>query len=110
MFPIEKYKFYRAGQRIIATSTYAGKTVRGVAICDDEDEFDVEKGKQLAAARCALKIAQKRNTRACQKYGEALDQRVKAIRHCNDMKQYFMDSESAFIQAEVDLKNLLKTM
>lgn len=29
MYPIEKYKFYTNGSRVIAVSTYAGKTVRG---------------------------------------------------------------------------------
>ena len=27
MYPIEKYKFYTNGSRVIAVSTYAGKTV-----------------------------------------------------------------------------------
>ena len=45
MYPIEKYRYYTNGRRVIAVSTYAGKTVRGVATCDPGDEFSMEKGK-----------------------------------------------------------------
>ena len=34
MYPTEKYRYYTNGRRVIAVSTYAGKTVRGVATCD----------------------------------------------------------------------------
>lgn len=71
MYPIEKYKFYTNGSRVIAVSTYAGRTVRGVAVCHDGDEFSLEKGKELAALRCAEKIARKRLNRAERKVDEA---------------------------------------
>ena len=32
-FPLEKYRYYVDGNRVIAVSTYCGKTVRGVAVC-----------------------------------------------------------------------------
>ena len=62
MFPLKKYKYIvlEKDRKVIALSTYDGKTVRGVAVCSDADEFDVQKGKELAAARCALKIAHRR--------------------------------------------------
>ena len=47
-------------KKVIAISTYAGKPVRGVAICSVHDEFDLEKGKKLAAARCNAKVAKLR--------------------------------------------------
>lgn len=47
MYPTEKYRYYTNGRRVIAVSTYAGKTVRGVATCDPSDEFSMEKGKEL---------------------------------------------------------------
>ena len=71
MFPLEKYRYYFAGNKIIATSTYAGQTVRGVALCAPEDEFNEAKGKELAAARCNEKVAQKRYNRAMNKSIEA---------------------------------------
>ena len=45
MYPFEKYRYYTAGNKIIAVSTYAGKTVRGIAKCAEGDTFDIEKGK-----------------------------------------------------------------
>ena len=41
MYPIEKYKFYTNGSRVIAVSSYAGKTVRGVAVCHAGDTFSL---------------------------------------------------------------------
>ncbi len=45
---------------VLAMSTYAGKKVKGKAICSPDDTFDEEKGKQLAKLRCAIKIDKKR--------------------------------------------------
>lgn len=61
-FPIERYKFHIDEQNkvIVATSTFAKKTYRGVARCSQEDKFDIEFGKRLAATRCGLKIARAR--------------------------------------------------
>ena len=56
-YPIDKYRFYDAGNKIIAVSTYAGKQVRGVAICHPDDKFDIETGKKIAAARCNFRIS-----------------------------------------------------
>ena len=36
-FDENKYKYYTAGNKVIAVSTYAGKTVKGVAKCDPKD-------------------------------------------------------------------------
>lgn len=47
MYPIEKYRYYTNGRRVIAVSTYAGKTVRGVATCDPGDEFSMERVRHL---------------------------------------------------------------
>lgn len=69
MYPIEKYKFTTYDQEnsdgtvskvVVAISTYGGKTVRGKAKCHSTDEFDLETGKRLAAARCDFKVCYKR--------------------------------------------------
>ena len=58
-----RYKYYTNNKDVVvAVSSYAGKTVRGVAKCDPRDTFDIEKGKELAAARCNEKIAYKSKT------------------------------------------------
>lgn len=92
MYPIEKYKFYTNGSRVIAVSTYAGKTVRGIANCHDGDEFSLEKGKQLAALRCAEKIARKRLNRADRKFDEAYWAHVNAKAYFVKMCDYRDDA------------------
>ena len=110
MFPIEKYKFYQAGKKIIAVSTYAGRTVRGVAVCDDADTFDLEKGKALAAARCGLKIAHKRRARAEKKYNEAYNAVMEAETRLDKMADYCNDATMAVEEVEAAIQNLLDTM
>lgn len=99
MYPIEKYKFYTNGSRVIAVSTYAGKTVRGVAVCHAGDTFSLEKGKKLAALRCAEKIAKKRVAlakkrvaRANRKVYEAYWAYVDAETYLNKMVDYKDDA------------------
>lgn len=92
MYPIEKYRFYTNGSRVIAVSTYAGRTVRGVAVCHDGDEFSLEKGKELAALRCAEKIARKRLNRAERKVNEAYWTYVNAEAYLDKMCSYKGDA------------------
>ena len=110
MYPIEKYRYYTNGQRVIAVSTYAGKTVRGVAACNPNDTFSMEKGKALAAARCALKIANKRLNRAIRKENEANDAFYQAQRHLDKMTTYASDAWDAKYDAEDYLAEVLADM
>ena len=110
MYPIEKYRFYTNGSRVIAVSTYAGRTVRGVATCHDGDEFSLEKGKKLAALRCAEKIAKKRVARANRKVDEVYWAYVDAEAYLNKMVDYKDDALyelNEVITAKNDLLNNL---
>lgn len=52
-----KYKiFTNSANDVIAVSTYAGKTVKGIAKCDPRDTFDIDKGVEIAEARCARRL------------------------------------------------------
>lgn len=99
-YSLDKYKYYFMKPKneidayhVIAVSSYAGKTVRGVAKCDPKDKFDLEKGKELAAARCQAKVSTKRLARAKKKLAEATEALEKAQKFYNDMTTYFNDSE-----------------
>ena len=112
-YSLDKYKFYQfkndnGGMTIVAASTYAGKTVKGYAKCDPRDEFDIEKGKKLAAARCNLKIAEKRKMRAGNKYIEASIEADQATEYFDRMKQYFMDADDQVDEARTELNELMK--
>jgi len=58
---VPKYRYYTNGKNVVvAVASYMGRSFRGVAKCSEQDEFDLETGKKLAAARCAMKIAKER--------------------------------------------------
>jgi len=86
------YKYIVTGNKVIALSTYAGKTVKGIAKCAPGDEFDVEKGKDLATARCANKIAHKRLNRAFKKLGLAKEELQAAEDFYQRMTDYWTNA------------------
>ena len=99
------YKFYQYNRqradgssnvRIVAVSSFAGKPVKGYADLHPMDEFDIEYGRALAAARCAEKIAAKRCKRAYNKVDEATAQVNAAMAHLQKMMQYEADAEAAY--------------
>ena len=99
------YKFYQYNRqradgtsnvRIVAVSSFAGKPVKGYADLHPVDEFDINYGKELAAARCAEKIAAKRCKRAYNKVDEATAQVNAAMAHLQKMMQYEADAEAAY--------------
>ena len=109
-YPIEKYRFYTAPNKVVAVSTYEGKTVRGVAKCDPKDTFDMEKGRELAAARCNQKVAIKRRTRADRELKKAVAAYVKAQKHMDKMNDYYEDSRVAVKNANTRVNKLLADM
>jgi hypothetical protein len=101
------YKDKTGADVVIALSTYEGKTVKGVARCHPTDEFDLEKGKAIAAARCNEAVSIKRAKRAARKVDEARMQVADAVRHLNNMQLYLADAETALSQAVLDKTTLL---
>ena len=110
-YSLDKYKFYqfkndKGGLTVSAVSSYAGRTVKGYAKCDPRDDFDVEQGKELAAARCNVKIANKRVARASRKYLEAAQAVTEATAYFEKMKQYYMDAVDQADEAGAELQNI----
>ena len=110
------YKFYQYNRqradgstnvRIVAVSSFAGKPVNGYADLHPVDEFDIEYGQALAAARCAEKIAAKRCKRAYSKVDEARDMVNAAMAHLQKMMQYEADAEANYNLASYDLTEIL---
>lgn len=99
MYPLEKYKYYQAGNKVIAVSSFAGRTVRGVAKCNPNDTFDLEKGKKLAALRCNEKVARRRFARACHKEEDALRAYITAEHHYDAMIWYEEDAYQDMVEA-----------
>ena len=110
-YSLDKYKFVNHSNReVIAISTYAGKTVRGVAKLTPGDTFDETTGKELAAARCNEKIARKRLARAAKKIKEAERAYQKEIAWYNRMVDYYNDSAQAVKDAQNEVARLEATM
>ena len=114
MFPIDKYKFFydnaETPKVVYAVSSFAGHSIRGIAKCDSRDTFSHEKGRELAAARCEVKVAKKRLTRALAKYNEALEQQKKTERYVEQMGAYLTDSRRELEAAEMATEALLEQL
>lgn len=109
-FKFHTYKSITGTPVVIAVSTYAGKTVKGRAKCDPRDGYDLEKGKELAAARCAEKVASKRAKRAGRKLSDALNKYMEAKCYLDKMSQYAIDSEKAYEDAKEYTASILANM
>ena len=101
-YPIEKYRFVVTDDKVVALSTYAGRTVRGIAKCSPDDEFDEDYGKRLAAARCNTKVCEKRVLRAIDKIEEAEVLFNEAKEYLKDMKEYYTDSYNEYMDAMIE--------
>ena len=98
-----KYKYVITDKRVIAISSFAGRTVRGIAKCHPNDPFDVEYGKKLAAARCNAKIAEKRWKRARDKYNALFDCMNELVELMSDARDYLANSHKAMKEARAQL-------
>lgn len=94
-YSLNKYKYAQTGNKVIAISTYAGRTVRAVAKADPRDAFSLEDGKKLAAARCNAKIATKRTKNAEFQLSRAKAALEQAEARYNKMIAYFNDASFA---------------
>ena len=101
-----KYKIDEEKRTIVALSTFAGKTVVGVARCADTDEFNIETGKKIAAARCSVKIAEKRMKRAEECYAYAVEAMKYWTEELEKMKHYDADSVEAYKKAVAALAEI----
>jgi hypothetical protein len=115
-YPIEKYQIAvhqhpeYLGTEIIARSTYAGKVVKGKAICHTGDNYSEEKGIKLAVARCAQKIAHKRAARATRLLKKANEQLALAQKYVADMTAYHTDAIAELAEAQTEVADILATM
>lgn len=109
-YPLSKYRFYEAGNKTIAVSTYAGRPVRGISICHENDNFSLETGKLLAAARCNEKISAKRVARANMKVKQAQADFEKAQKHLEDMKAYLNDAVIAYNDAGIETDKIIESL
>ena len=115
MYPIEKYNFVTYNKKnangttsktIVALSTYAGKVVKGIAKCQPGDNYDFEKGKQLAAARCDTKVCQKRLARAQKKMHTLANAVEEVNRQYAKVCSYYDDAVKEAFEASKRLREI----
>ena len=109
-YPLSKYRYYQANNRVIAVSTYAGRTVKASAKCHENDNFNLETGKLLAAARCNEKVSAKRVARANMKVKQAQADLERAQKHLEDMKQYLNDAVIAYNDAGIATDKIIESL
>lgn len=119
IYPTEKYIYvevpakkvdgeFVSGPKVIALSTYAGKTVKGIAKCHPHDieNYTLSDGMELAAARCGVNVAEKRVARATDKLNEALNVLNEAVKHYKNMHEYLNNAISSLHEAENHLDEI----
>ena len=110
MYTDYNYRYVVTSNKVIALSTYAGKTVRGIAKCHPDDKFDEEIGKKLAAARCNQKIAAKRYERAFRKYRFMCAAAEEFQAELNKSAKYLSDAAAAEKDAILSVMNIRKEL
>ena len=100
------YKYVVTPDKVIALSTFAGCTVRGIAKCHPNDDFDEEYGKKLAAARCNEKISAKRYARAQSKYNEYVKRIHEMEIEFGDVCDYLRGAYDGWKAAKEELNEL----
>lgn len=104
-----KYKFIHNDRETICISSYAKRTVKGIAKASTEDVYDKEKGELLAKARCDYKVAQKRVKNAEARVAEAEEFMDAINEHYEKMINYYNDAIMERTIAKNNLESLLET-
>jgi hypothetical protein len=102
-----KYQFHYNSENkmIICTTTYKGQTIRGVAKCGPDDEFNMAIGKKLAYLRCRQKFAKKKLKRALKAHEDAVKVEAKAKNNLYKATEFVNDSDCQLETATDELTN-----
>lgn len=106
------YKIYKSekSNKIVALSSFAGKTIKGVAKCDPSDSFSTEFGVELAVARCNSKVASKRVKYAAKKLIDAQVTLEEAQKQFELMFAYYNDSIRRSKEADDEVESILDSI
>lgn len=105
-----KYKIDDKKQTVVALSTFAGKVVRGVARCAPDDSWNPESGKKLAAARCSVRVSEKRMKRAEACLTDAINLLQYAQNYYKNMCVYQEEATKAYAEAVANLAKIESSM
>lgn len=105
-----KYTYSFSENRVYCMTYYAGKTIKGVAKRDPEDEFDIEVGKKLAKARCDVKLYKAKVKRKTERARIANEEFLKALQHLNNAQKYTDEAVNAYLECLKNLEELEKSL
>lgn len=98
------FSYFR--KKIIRTKKFAGKSYRGIAKCDPVDDYDQEKGEELALARCEAKIANKKMQIAILRFNTAQKQLRYAYDRMIKANNYYNKAIHELNEANMFLENI----
>ena len=87
-----KYTYSITDNKVYCITTYAGRTVRGIAKCDPDDTFNGEDGMKLSRARCDYKVARKRVKVKNERLNNAILKFERAKRELESATKYFEEA------------------
>lgn len=105
-----KYKYIHNDRETICISSYARKTVKGIAKANPNDSYNKEKGELLAKARCDFKVACKRLKNATDRLNEAEEFMSTITDYYERMLNYYEDAVAEKTTAKNNLESLLETL
>ena len=95
-----------AENRVYCMTYYAGKTIKGIAKRDPEDEFDLEVGKKLARARCEYKLRKKQLKNKIKRCEIAEAELMIAQNHARNAVIYQIEAEANLEEAKKSLEEI----
>ena len=111
----DRYRYYThkredGATEIIAVSSYAGRKVKGKAVCSPDDKFDEEIGKKLAKLRCDVKVDEKRVKRASEERDFYMGILCELEFLLDKNEEYLSDSLDRLLEDEDELTALLEEL
>ena len=103
-----KFNFYTdANKNTICTCKYHGKTIKGVAHYDSRDKFDAAFGRELALAKCKVKLTRKQYEYNLMKLTDITQDLNDAMIAHEEMRNQFMAATRNAKEAEEVLMNII---
>ena len=87
-----RYRYYTNKNKVVCLTHFAGKPVRGVAICSDKDSFNYETGMELARARADFKVEGKRLKCAQERLDKAYEELNRLKNQLHEAEMYLHES------------------
>ena len=98
--------YHVSDNKVYCITQYAGKSVRGIAKCHPEDTFELDDGKDLAKARCDVKLWTKKLSRANKRVLHAFEELRIAEEHVRLATQYQDEAIASLSEAKSVVEEL----